>query len=78
MERILTYEDIEKFRRLVKEHRGVELTPQQAADLAEQLLQVLRIVRDVGSKQAPIHPRSRLPADASTPTNAAPVQGQLF
>ena len=46
----VTPKEVEEFRRIVKEARGVELTFEEALDIAERLVRVLKIVRDVAGK----------------------------
>ena len=44
---LLTDEEVEAFRALVRKHAGVELAAGEARALADQLLLVLSIIRDV-------------------------------
>ena len=44
---LLTDSEVEKFRRLAREHAGAELTADEARSVSAQLLRVLAIIRDV-------------------------------
>lgn len=75
MERILTSDDIEEFIRLVKEHRGVLLSPEEALAAATQLANVLTIVRDVTVRSG-VDPR-QAPRTRTAPSTVR-IQGRLF
>lgn len=74
MQRLLSSQDIEEFRWLVEEHRGVNLTVSEAVEAAEQLLRVLYIVREVARKELPRGGR----VAASVESGAPPGQQRLF
>jgi hypothetical protein len=67
-------EETAEFRRLVSEHRGVELTPEEAADLAVQLLRVLYTIVTVARSVRSAEAERESPEDQEN----TPVQGQLF
>lgn len=52
IEEVITADDIEEFRQLVKEHGGANLTVTEAVEVAMQLLRVLQILREVVRKNS--------------------------
>ena len=70
----LTDAEVEEFRALAREHTGAELTPEETRAVADQLLRLLSLVRDVavrGSSDSSSSVDEQLLPESANPANTS-------